>query len=792
MGKITVFKSIDSDSQSQSFEIDEVLDRIKRGNNRHLIEQIRSETNKQKRDTLKKRLFWICFSGEFTKRNNESMVAHSGYICLDFDGIPEREMQLWRTKIQGNKHTYSCFTSPSGNGLKVIWLIPECKTNEEHNLRFESIAKEFESCRYFDHNVKGWSRVCFESYDPHIYVNQYAETFTSIIRTKEPSTPREHIRHESTGEDTDIETLLQVIESQRIDITQNYKDWVDIGLVLADVYKEQGANYFERLSRFNSGFDLNKCSKQFDYCLRTSSGKATMAKIFFIAKNYGITIHSEELPNVSDRFPDDLTIELDEPETVHETIPHIFWTYSGRGAIKVDYLNLKKFLEQNGFFKYRFNPEDISFIRIVQNVIEVVTIDMIKDFVLNYLLEANETAAYNLFAGDSKFEKKYIAFLEVKKPAIIRDTKFTSWVFYRNTAVCVSKDGIELVPYIDLMGGYIWKSQIIGRDFSLNNPGEHSDTSARCDFAQFLLNVSAGNISRCQSLMSGIGYMMHRFKDPSTVRALIANEEVISSNPAGGTGKGLIFLAMSKIRVTVFINGKSFDPNKDFTWQRVNPDTEIVVLDDTARNFNFESIFSILTTGWPINKKNKGEIYLDPADSPKIGIPTNNVLKGSSSSHERRKFEVEFHPHYSDSFQPIDDFKKNFWTDWDADEWNKFDNLMLDCIKLYLTEGLIKVDFVNLKIKKLISETSEEFVEFAKMWLVNNSRHNRNDTFKQFINDNPGSYIKSSNQFYDWMREWGEYNGWKTVDCGQGRMYLEYGIVNLPMPEKEDKDILPF
>lgn len=780
MGKITVFKSIDSDSQSQYFEIDEVLDRIKRGNNRHLIEQIRSETNKQKRDTLKKRLFWICFSGEFTKRNNESMVAHSGYICLDFDGIPEREMQLWRTKIQANKHTYSCFTSPSGNGFKAIWKVPECKTNEEHNLRFEAIAKEFESCRYFDHNVKGWSRVCFESYDPHIYVNQYAETFTGI------------------NSPVEIKTKFTTGAAKNTDIQQTFDKlvkWFESNHNMRKGHRNQGAFTFasgiaEYLTQSDAEPMLSNYIMQsveqssddhFTYeecqtCIRQAYRNNPMPR--------KIMNNGEEVPNVSERFPDDLTIELDEPETVHETIPHIFWSYSGRGAIKVDYLNLKKFLEQNGFFKYRFNPEDISFIRIVQNVIEVVTIDMIKDFVLNYLLHQNETAAYNLFAGDSKFEKKYIAFLEVKKPAIIRDTKFTSWVFYRNTAVCVSKDGIELVPYIDLMGGYIWKSQIIDRDFIPNG----SD----CDFSKFLLNVSACNIRRCQSLMSGIGYMMHRFKDPSTVRALIANEEVISSNPAGGTGKGLIFLAMSKIRVTVFINGKSFDPNKDFTWQRVNPDTEIVVLDDTARNFNFESIFSILTTGWPINKKNKGEIYLDPADSPKIGIPTNNVLKGSSSSHERRKFEVEFYPHYSDSFQPIDDFKKNFWTDWDSDEWNKFDNLMLDCIKLYLTEGLIKVDFVNLKIKKLISETSEEFVEFAKMWLLNNSRHNRNDTFKQFINDNPGSYIKSSNQFYEWMREWGEYNGWKTADCGQGRMYLEYGAVSLPMPEKEDPDKLPF
>jgi len=770
MGKITVFKSIDSDSQSQYFEIDEVLDRIKRGNNRHLIEQIRSETNKQKRDTLKKRLFWICFSGEFTKRNNESMVAHSGYICLDFDGIPEREMQLWRTKIQANKHTFSCFTSPSGNGLKVIWRVPECTTNEEHNLRFEAIAKEFESCRYFTKHDDGVSRVCFESYDPLIFINHESIIFEEIEKNNKI------IIEPKIIDDTETIFYKYVYEFEKSGVSfydnNRRKIIVDFlkGLSLIcdkdDIFALAGTYILTNVD--------NTKGKEFTF----TDYQNCMTEAYY--KN-GIVI---EDVNVSTRFDKvNITLHEDYPEP-EDIIPHIFWTFSGRGAIKVDYLNLKKFLESNGFFKYRFNPEDISFIRIVHNVIEVVTIDMIKDFVLNFLLEANETAAYNLFAGDSKFEKKYIAFLEVKKPAIIRDTKFTSWVFYRNTAVCVSKDGIELVPYIDLMGGYIWKSQIIDRDFSPNG--------SECDFAKFLLNVSGGVDARCRSLMSGIGYMMHRFKDPSTVRALIANEEVIDSNPSGGTGKGLIFLAMSKIRVTVFINGKSFDPSKDFTWQRVNPDTEIVVLDDTARNFNFESIFSILTTGWPINKKNKGEIYLDPADSPKIGIPTNNVLKGSSSSHERRKFEVEFHPHYSDSFQPIDDFKKNFWTDWDSNEWNSFDNLMLNCIKLYLSEGLIKVDFVNLKIKKLISETSDEFVEFAKMWLVNNSRHNRNDTFKQFINENPGSYIKSSNQFYDWMREWGKYNDWITVDCGQGRMYLDYGIVTGPLPEIEDKNKLPF
>jgi len=373
-------------------------------------------------------------------------------------------------------------------------------------------------------------------------------------------------------------------------------------------------------------------------------------------------------------------------------------------------------------------------------------VEKIKTFVLNYLKNANEISAFDLFAGDSKFEKKYLSFLDEKKPAFIRDTKFTSWVFYRNTAVCVSKDGIECIPYIDL-SGYIWKKQKIDRDFAI------ADVS--CDFMKFLMNVSNKDLDRFNALKSGIGYMLHRHKSPSTVRALIVNDEQISDDPAGGTGKGLIFQALGKIRVMVPINGKALDTNKSFVWQRIDPDTDIVFIDETSKNFKFDSLFSILTSGWPIEKKNMTEICLSFEDSPKVGIATNNVIKGRGSSHKRRKAEYEVSPYYSAEFQPIDDFKRDFWSEWDDEEYNRFDNLMINCIKTFLELGIIEPVHVNLGIKKLISETSEEFVEFAKMWLVNDSRHNRNETFKQFINDNPGSYIKSSNQFYDWMREWG-------------------------------------
>lgn len=779
MVKITVFKSIDSDSQSQYFEIQDVLYRIKKGNNRHLIEQIRSEQNKQKRDQLKKRLFWICFSGEFTKRNNESMVKHSGFICLDFDAIPANELQLWRTKIQSNPHTYACFISPSGNGLKVIWLIPECSSNDEHNRRFEAIAETFKDCRYFDHNVKGWSRVCFESYDPLTYVNQNAKLFHEIAPITEIKTQIQNIPAQSSDTQRTFNNLVKWFEQNHNMRKGNRNQGAfTFASGVAEYIRQDEAepmltNYIMQNVEQLPGdpFTHEECQTCIRHAYRNNP---TPRKV--------MSEHDNDAPNVSTRFSDDLKIDLEwpDPEEDETELVDTFWFYSGRGSIKVDYLNLKKFLEQNGFFKYRFNPEDISFIRVVHNVIEVTTIDKIKDFVLDFLMKRNETAAYNLFAADSKFEKKYISFLAVKEPKFIRDIKLQSWVFYRNTAVSITCSGIECVKYIDI-DGYIWKTQIIDRDFSLSD--------YECDFAKFLLNVSGRDDKRCRSLMSGMGYFMHRFKDPSTVRALVFNEELITSNPAGGTGKGLVFLAMSKIRNTVFIDGKTVDFNNRFIWQRVGPDTDNVILDDPPKTFKFESVFSILTTGWPISKLYKGEIYLEPENSPKIGIPTNNVLKGSSSSHERRKFEVEFHPHYSDNFQPIDDFGRNFWNDWDLTEWLRFDNLMMQCIKLYLTEGLIKADYVNLKIKKVISDTSEEFVDFAKENLKENKSYHRNETFSEFVKQNPGSYCKSASMFYEWMREWGKYNGWDTKDSGAGRMYIQYGEVT---QEEQQDDEVPF
>ena len=176
--KVTIFRNIKDTSTPFFRDLNSILERIKEGKSKELIKQIRSEKNKEVRQELKKNLPAICFSGTFNKRNDDSLIEHSGFICLDFDGYKtKKDMMSEKERISKDRYTYAVFVSPSGNGLKVLVKIP--KEPENHKNYFLSLDKHFNS-EYFDKTSKNLSRVCYESYDPLIHINTNAHLWTKI------------------------------------------------------------------------------------------------------------------------------------------------------------------------------------------------------------------------------------------------------------------------------------------------------------------------------------------------------------------------------------------------------------------------------------------------------------------------------------------------------------------------------------------------------------------------------------------------------------------------------------
>ena len=169
MKNVTIFKSIKDTSAPFYRSVEYIIHRIREGKSKDIVKRIREEKDKDKRNLVKKELPAICFSGEFTRREDSALVNHSGVICLDFDGFAKKsDMLAKKDEFTKDKYTLSVFISPSGDGLKLLVKIPA--DENKHKTYFKALEKYY-NCEQFDKTSKNISRVCYESYDPLIYHN---------------------------------------------------------------------------------------------------------------------------------------------------------------------------------------------------------------------------------------------------------------------------------------------------------------------------------------------------------------------------------------------------------------------------------------------------------------------------------------------------------------------------------------------------------------------------------------------------------------------------------------------
>tara|TARA_R110002126_G_scaffold128502_1_gene271074 strand:- start:72 stop:2480 length:2409 start_codon:yes stop_codon:yes gene_type:complete len=714
MSKITIFKDIKDTDQPFHREVGVILNRIREGASKELVSEIRSERDKPKRNILKQSLPAVCFSGVFSKRLDSSLATHSGLICLDFDGYKSsKDMLQEKQRLSQDKFVFSVFISPSGNGLKVLVKIPGIPDN--HKKYFNSLEKHFNS-PYFDKTSKNISRVCYESYDPLIHINDLSSLWEKI----EEMEYQEVIKHKDrptipiSNENKIVEILL-IWWDKKYGMKSGERN--NNIYILAAAFNDFGVN--QNLAEYVMS---NYASESFP----TSEIQRTIDSAYAQKQNFGTKYYEDEdkvnqikqkmrrgvsKKEIKCQLLDD-KVEVDNIDSMLDKMEgdndqHKFWSKSEKGVIKIIHLSFKEFLEEHGF--YKFNPEGSKsyvFVRVTNNLIDHTSEKEIKDFILNYLLEDDDTSIYNFFAEHTRyFREEFLTLLSSIDVFFIEDTSNTAYLYYRNCAVKVTHREVLSIDYIDL-GGYVWKDHVIDRNFIMCERGE-------CDFQQFIHNISGGTDERVNSMYSTIGYMLHGFKNLSYCPAVILNDEIISDNPEGGTGKGLFMKGLSEMKKLVVIDGKSFDFAKSFAYQLVSADTQILCFDDVKKYFDFEKLFSVVTEGLTLEKKNKDAIKIPFSKSPKIAITTNYAIRGKGSSFERRKWELELSQHYTKEFTPLVEFGKHFFGEWDDDEWCQFDNFMIGCLQMYLEKGLLRSKFVNLELRRLSAESSHEFIEWC-------------------------------------------------------------------------------
>lgn len=145
---------------------------IKGENYKHQTEKLRSINDHESIRIYKsKNLDYVTFSGIFSKRNDNSLIKHSGLLTLDFDHVLDLNMLMQTLLKDKYFETELMFISPSGKGLKWIISIDLGKYMHQEWYKAISAYIKFTYGFQIDTSGKDISRACFLSFDPKVYIN---------------------------------------------------------------------------------------------------------------------------------------------------------------------------------------------------------------------------------------------------------------------------------------------------------------------------------------------------------------------------------------------------------------------------------------------------------------------------------------------------------------------------------------------------------------------------------------------------------------------------------------------
>ncbi|MBC7721810.1 MAG: PriCT-2 domain-containing protein, partial [Pedobacter sp.] len=231
-------------------------------------------------------------------------------------------------------------------------------------------------------------------YDSELYTNQNAVVYSLPIV--------ENIIISETEILHQIETITKRIEAANKDITNDYKDWLKLGFSLAAIVKENGRQYFHRLSKLSTKYDNEIAENQYSECLKDRKNGVTIKTFFYLAKSNGIDIFIEAAPappNTSIRINAnaDNRGEVSERTRIENTISD---DYQLRFNIILNRVECKEIDIENSEWE-EANEHDIS------RHIEIITNRNCSPNRIKSILSSNFVSKYNPFKNYFESLPKY-------------------------------------------------------------------------------------------------------------------------------------------------------------------------------------------------------------------------------------------------------------------------------------------------------------------------------------------------------------------------------------------------
>lgn len=463
--------------------------------------------------------------------------------------------------------------------------------------------------------------------------------------------------------------------------------------------------------------------------------------------------------------------ETDEFELAQPILPHEqFWKVekwedkSGKPMERITYLyeNALQFLFNRGFSLYEYSPNAFRFIHLQEKVVLETTPQNVRRYVIDFTREIGEKEVLEILHRGAKqyLGPDNLSSLPIRRLDFNKSHKEVMYLYFQNCYWKISKDSITSGPLSELPA-HVWEKSIIkfepellGSLCQFEREGDgwkvsFHEKARECNMLDFFLCTSDFHWQKQYTLAEGdgrkwwvlqdnkreysekerqevwhgmltkmlaTGYIAHDYRDYGMMKAVVAMDGIESEvgKSQGGTGKSIWGKQFQHLFPVAIVDGKKKNIEDDnFIYEAVDERTGAIVFDDVRVNFNFEFLFSQITTGVTVNKKGQPQFTVDP---PKFIVITNHALNGDGNSFQRRQYQISFSDFFNAHRTVSDHFGHQLFYDWDYTQWNLFYNWMATCIQHYLKYGLsfgsVSEELQRRKLRQLMGEN---FLDWASI-----------------------------------------------------------------------------
>lgn len=176
--KVSYFKGTRKTEVEKEIEINTILNDIKDGTYKELIQSLRSGN-----EEAKKQLPMVAAHGLFENfRKKDQFIEASGLVILDIDEVDDDLEEIKQDIMESYDSVYAAMVSPSGDGIKLLYYVNPYLINADSYRQIgKELVSEFDA--YGSVDFLSITDCLIMTYDPNLLVNE--EAVPAIIHVKE-------------------------------------------------------------------------------------------------------------------------------------------------------------------------------------------------------------------------------------------------------------------------------------------------------------------------------------------------------------------------------------------------------------------------------------------------------------------------------------------------------------------------------------------------------------------------------------------------------------------------------